>query len=92
MKRPGRPVFLERRSYRQQRLMDAARLAPVLGAVLWAVPLLWSEGPGGMPTSRAILYIFGVWAALAVLAALVVRNLDAEDESRRGSDGPGEDR
>lgn len=62
-------VFLERQSYRRRRLMDAARLMPVLGALLFAVPLLWPAAgdPGGaapMPTSGAILYIFTVWAVL----------------------------
>ena len=63
------PVFLERQSYRRRRLMDAARLLPVLGALLFAVPLLWtgadSAGSGDpTPTSRAILYIFTAWALL----------------------------
>lgn len=88
MKPPVRPLFLERRSYRQRRLTDAARLAPVLGVVLWSVPLLWTQGPGGMPTSRAIFYIFGVWALLAGLAALLVRNLDPDEDSRRAGGAP----
>lgn len=62
-------VFLERQTYRRRRLMDAARLLPVLGALLFAVPLLWpgAEDAGAaapMPTSRAIRYIFLVWALL----------------------------
>jgi len=62
-------VFLERQTYRRRRLMDAARLLPVLGALMFAVPLLWpgADDPGGaapVPTSRAIRYIFGVWALL----------------------------
>ena len=62
-------VFLERQTYRRRRLMDAARLMPVLGALLFAVPLLWPAAgdPGGaqpMSTSGAILYIFTVWAVL----------------------------
>jgi len=62
-------VFLERQSYRRRRLMDTARLLPVLGALLFAVPLLWpGTGDDGaampLPTSRAILYIFLVWALL----------------------------
>ncbi|WP_196222710.1 hypothetical protein [Pseudooceanicola algae] len=69
--RPG-PVFLARRSYRQRRLGDAARLLPVLGIIfLVGVPLLWPQGAAaGLPTSRAIIYIFGVWALLALATAL----------------------
>ena len=62
-------VFLERQTYRRRRLMDAARLLPVLGALLFAVPLLWpaandAGGAAPVPTSRAIRYIFVVWALL----------------------------
>ena len=72
-------VFLERGSYRRRRLMDAARLLPLLGAFAFAVPLLWPH-PGSeavldgtaapVRTSGAILYIFGVWALLLVAAFL----------------------
>jgi len=66
------PVFLERQSYRRRRLMDAARLLPVFGAALFAVPLLWPSGGGleGVPTSVAIRYVFGVWAGLIVFSVL----------------------
>ncbi|WP_273248768.1 hypothetical protein [Sediminimonas qiaohouensis] len=87
MSKTANALFLERRSYRQRRLMDALRLLPLLGAVLWAVPLLWGQpepaasaadgtGSGGMPTSHAMLYIFGVWAVLAILALCLSLRLD----------------
>ncbi|MFT6673850.1 MAG: hypothetical protein ACJAVM_000021 [Sulfitobacter sp.] len=38
---PHRRIFLERRSYRMRRMMDAVRLLPLLGLCLWMVPLLW---------------------------------------------------
>lgn len=66
------PVFLERQSYRRRRLLDAARLLPLMGAALFAVPLLWERGEGAeapVPTSSAILYIFSVWAGLVVVNA-----------------------
>ncbi|SDD10875.1 hypothetical protein [Ruegeria marina] len=64
------PVFLERQSYRRRRLMDAARLLPILGAALFAVPLLWpNAGEGGVRMSVAITYVFGVWAALILISA-----------------------
>ncbi len=65
------PIFLERSSYRRRRLIDAARILPVLGLFLWLVPLLWPQGADGFPASRALLYLFGVWLALVLLAALV---------------------
>lgn len=69
--RTGRagPVFLERTSYRRRRLTDAVRLIPMLGAFLWALPLMWARG--GTSSSAALLYLFGVWAVLVLGAALL---------------------
>jgi len=76
MSRPPAPVFLERRSYRRRRLMDAARLLPVVGALLFLVPLLWGPGPGeSASTAEGMIYIFAVWAGLIVLAAVLARRL-----------------
>lgn len=106
MKDRSIPVFLERRSYRQRRLTDAARLLPVLGVLLWLVPLLWPQGGGGAATgaeevaavsmSDAVLYIFGVWVFLALASWLVSLMLDvktgAQGDRRddRLGDGPGQ--
>lgn len=79
-------LFLERRGYRQRRLRDAARLLPILGAVLWAIPLLWPRGETGIAASSAILYIFGVWLVVAGLAFGVSRQLD--DDSPAASRDP----
>lgn len=78
------PLFLERRSYRQRRLMDAARLMPILGATLWAVPLLWGDGGADdagarMSNSNAMVYIFGVWVVLVGLTMWV--SLRLKDDS-----------
>lgn len=83
MARPPRVLFLERRTYRRRRLADLARLMPVIGLVLLLVPLLWQEGAGGMPTSRAILWIFGVWVVLvAATAWLASRRLESEHDAQ----------
>lgn len=87
-------VFLERQSYRRRRMMDFARLVPILGGALFAVPLLWpraaedGNGPVGAeatPMSGAILYIFAVWAALIVVTVLFGQGV-----RRWGGEGPGE--
>lgn len=72
----GSPVFLERRTYRRRRMADAARLLPILGALLLVIPLLW-QGNAEAPTrtTDVMLYIFGVWAVLTGLSALVSRDL-----------------
>lgn len=72
------PLFVGRGSYRQRRLADAARILPAFGAVLMALPLLWPRGdaPGTPATSSAMIYVFGCWALLAAIAALLARRLD----------------
>ncbi len=80
--RATQALFLERQSYRRRRLVDVARLLPLLGALLLLVPLLWpgeSTGANGgleTPMSTAITYIFAVWAVLifgAVLFGIAAR-------------------
>lgn len=67
-------LFLEKRSYRMRRLLDLAKVLPIIGFLLWMVPLMWSapaEETATMGTGEALAYIFGVWAFL-VLAALLL--------------------
>ena len=74
-----RPVFLARRTYRHRRLADAARLLPIAAGVLMVVPLLW-QGPDGDPgTATVMIYIFGLWAVLVGLSALISRHLRARE-------------
>lgn len=80
------PVFLERKSYRRRRLMDAVRLLPLLGLALWMVPLMWGvpNKPGEpTPIADALRYIFGVWVLLVLAAwALWRRTRDTGDDAR----------
>lgn len=72
-------VFLQKAGYRQRRLQDAAKLVPVLGAVLWMMPLAWqSNAPGEAENASALLYIFGVWVLLIVLTAVLSRLLRSD--------------
>ena len=78
--RATQALFLERQSYRRRRLVDVARLLPLLGVLLLLVPLLWPGPETGTgtgvnqgletPMSTAITYVFAVWAALIVGAVL----------------------
>ena len=86
MKEPRPPLFLARRSYRQRRLADAARLLPVLGALLFFLPTLWS---GATTTAQGVIYLFAVWAALILGAALLARRLDGGPGDRRPEDDAG---
>ena len=53
---PGYAVFVARSTYRQRRMIDAAGMLPVLGALLFALPLLW---PGGQEAGGAAQGIMG---------------------------------
>ena len=68
-------MFLERKSYRRRRMMDALRLVAVLGVVLWLIPVIWpseaTDSAEPLKMSRALYYVFGVWAGLILLSALL---------------------
>lgn len=63
-------VFLERRSYRRRRMMDALRLLPIVGVLLWMLPVFWpgakdaAGAPPPVSMSGAVTYVFVVWGAL----------------------------
>lgn len=67
-RRPQTPVFLQKASYRQRRVRDAARLVPLLGLVLLIMPLTWLSD---RTNASALVYIFGAWLALLMLSALL---------------------
>ncbi len=85
MSKEPAPVFVERRTYRRRRLVDAARLLPVLGVALMCLPLLWiGEHLTPTSTTYAMIYIFGLWLALVVATGLLARHL--KDSGVRGQD------
>jgi uncharacterized membrane protein len=74
------PVFLQRASYRQRRLRDAAKLIPFLGVILWVMPLVWPhDTPDARIGSQGLIYIFGVWVVLIVLTALLASRIRSDD-------------
>lgn len=90
MARPLGPVFLERQSYRRRRMGDATKLLPVVGLVLFLLPVLWARTA---TTAGGIVYLFTVWAGLILVVAILSRFLtatepgpgDADDGSSRES-------
>ncbi len=67
----------DRKGDGRRRLTDAARLVPLLGVLLFSLPLLWSV-PGSeqargeaVPMSNAITYVFVSWAGLIAIVALL---------------------
>lgn len=55
--------------------MDALRLLPVVGVLLWMFPLLWPARGAAtidrVPTSQALIYIFTVWIVLIVVSGMM---------------------
>lgn len=88
MKPPVHIEFLERESYRQRRFRDAARFVPVFGAVLMILPLMWPrEDADQSLTSSGMVYLFGLWVVLVIIAFALSRVLRFEahqDESTKG--------
>lgn len=88
---PVTPVFLARRTYRRRRLVDAARILPVLGAVLFLLPvLLLAPGEEGRLSVR-VIYFFSVWLGLVACAAglaLSLRRGGAEKGAEPPLQGP----
>jgi len=68
------PTYLARRSYRQRRLRDAARMLPLLGAILWLLPLAATSPRTGVTG----LYLFGVWGILILLAGMLASRMSSE--------------
>jgi len=83
----GGRLFLERRGYRQRRIIDAARILPIVGLLLWLVPLIWPDaGEGGaIGTAQATLYVFAIWVVLIAAGAFLAWRMAPHEEP--ASDG-----
>jgi hypothetical protein len=77
MKRPREaPLFLAHDTYRRRRLMDAARILPVVAAVLMALPILWAPDTATeRDTALNTVYLFTLWLALIAVAFVLSRAL-----------------
>lgn len=88
MRRPGQAVFLERQTYRRRRLGDAARLVPILGLILFLLPILWADSAR---TAGGMLYLFSAWVLLIVLIGVLSARLTrpvADTTTGAPEDGP----
>ncbi|MEM6940527.1 MAG: hypothetical protein AAF943_12025 [Pseudomonadota bacterium] len=77
------PLFLERAGYRKRRMMDAIRILPFLGLIVFMLPLLWPVGgdlEGPVTTSVALRYLFCGWVALCAGAWILWRMSAARAE------------
>ncbi|MBY6200762.1 hypothetical protein KUV65_05265 [Maritalea mobilis] len=74
----ARRLFLERRTYRHNRLQDAARLLPVLGAVLLFGPVFIrseAEQTAAAGLDAWLVYFFAIWAGLIGATYWINRSL-----------------
>jgi fatty acid desaturase len=78
--RPSKPDLAER-AFRRRRRQDVALMLPILGIVLLASPIAAIFLGGGLVFGLPvpILYIFGVWIFLILLARRMARHL-SDDE------------
>lgn len=73
------PRFLDLKSYRLKRLVDAAKLLPILGAAVLLFPLpfffLKMDVPeGGVQNAVPLgIYLFAIWLVLIVTALILSR-------------------
>ena len=78
--------FLDLKAYRRKRMVDAAKMLPVLGAilVLFPLPFLFSSTPdnpaSALSVTRLAIYIFSVWLALITGGMILSRKLGRPDE------------
>ena len=79
------PIFLQRASYRQRRIRDAAKLMPFLGMILWAIPLAWSRGDGSNDVGTAgLIYVFAVWVMSIVATGFLATRVRGEPPDDEG--------
>ncbi|MEZ5752034.1 MAG: hypothetical protein R3D60_08730 [Paracoccaceae bacterium] len=76
MKRPRPPLFVERTAYRRRRLMDGARVLPVVGFILVLLPVLWTRNDAHNTANEAV-YLFCLWLVLVIVAFILSRPLRA---------------
>ncbi|MCB2115111.1 MAG: hypothetical protein KDE00_02125 [Rhodobacteraceae bacterium] len=83
------PKFLARNSYRRRRMIDAARVLPLVASFLFFIPVLWRPSETPEPdTARGWIYIFAAWVVLIVAALVLSRLLE---RAGRGADEVADD-
>ncbi len=92
------PLFLARQNYRRRRVTDAARGLPVVGVILFMVPLL-SADQGRNDTGGWLVYLFLAWFVLILVAAGLSAGVgraddpaaDGEEAAQSGASAAGRD-
>ncbi|MBK1636549.1 hypothetical protein [Rhodovulum adriaticum] len=87
------PAFPDPEGYRRRRLMDLARLLPLLGLCLFLLPVLDADDGLG---AGLLIYLFAAWFGLIATAALLARRLcaasaPAPDPAKPGAEAGGQE-
>ena len=84
MKEPAPLPFLALPGYRRRRLIEAIRMLPLAGLLVFLFPLLWPQsGETAVTTSRGAIYLFSGWFVLILGAAAGARALKRADRKDR---------
>jgi len=76
VKEPAPLPFLARPGYRRRRLIEAIRMIPYAGILLFIFPLLWPhDGDASQKTAHGAIYLFVAWFVLILASALGARAL-----------------
>ncbi|MFM2357064.1 MAG: hypothetical protein RLZZ528_2800 [Pseudomonadota bacterium] len=83
---PPAPLFVARQAYRRRRMADAARFLPIVGVVLFLLPILWEPARSPEPdTERGAVWLFTAWFILIVAAfGLAIPLARADRDSKPG--------
>jgi hypothetical protein len=71
--------FLDLKSYRQKRMLDAAKLLPLAGALVFLFPLIYLFVSPNEPISPGItaIYFFVFWLVLILLTRFLAPRMQA---------------
>lgn len=72
-------AFLARSTYRRRRLIDAARMVPVVGLLFFLLPIL-GAGSATRATASGGIYLFAIWLGLIAITAVLTRLLSRGDQ------------
>jgi len=86
MSEQGNPKFLDVKSYRRKRWIDAARILPLVGAIgiLMPLPFLFLAADDAPPALPLAIYFFVFWLALILAAFVMSYRLPREDDVTDG--------
>lgn len=94
MSAPKQTQRLERNLYRGRRLIDAVRLLPWLGLILFILPALFAPEAPEQASSTAfrLLYFIAAWLLMICLALIIAHSLKRQDRATPQDNSPPQDR